>query len=78
MVQLVNIVLPMGLQPPSAPSVLLLALPFRLSPMVGYICICIGQVVVEPLMEQPYQAPTGKHFLASAIVWGLMSAGMDP
>ena len=25
---------------------------------------------VEPLREQPYQAPVRKHFLASAIVWG--------
>ena len=32
------------------------------------ICICIGQVLVEPLREQPYQAPVSKCFLASAIV----------
>ena len=34
------------------------------------ICIYIGQVLVESLREQPYQAPVSKHFLVSAIVWG--------
>lgn len=35
------------------------------------ICICIGQVLEEPLREQPYQALASKYFLASAIVWGV-------
>jgi hypothetical protein len=26
------------------------------------ICICIDQVLVEPLREQPYQAPVSKCF----------------
>jgi hypothetical protein len=43
------------------------------------ICICLSQVLIEPLRGQPYQAFVGKHFLASAIVSGLVSAaGMDP
>jgi hypothetical protein len=67
------VVLPMGLQFPSAPSV------FSLTPVLGYPCsvrlavsihICIGQVLAEPLREQPYHAPVSKHFLASAIVSG--------
>jgi hypothetical protein len=34
---------------------------------------------VESLSEQPYQVPVSKHFLATAIVSGLVSAdGMDP
>jgi hypothetical protein len=41
-----------------------------LSPMVGCICICTGQVLLEPLREQLYQAPVSKCFLASAILWG--------
>jgi hypothetical protein len=39
-----------------------------ISPIVGCICICIDQVLVEPLWEQPYQAPVNKCFLASAIM----------
>jgi hypothetical protein len=39
--------------------------------MVGCrICICLGQVLAEPLREQPYQAPVSKCFLSSAIVSG--------
>ena len=34
------------------------------------ICICIGQMLVEPLRKQPYQTPVSKHFLVSAIVSG--------
>jgi len=34
------------------------------------ICICISQVLAEPLRGQLYQAPISKHFLASAIVSG--------
>jgi hypothetical protein len=83
MVQLVDIVvLPMGLQSPSAPSVLLLTLPLG-SPgsvrlLAVSICICIGKVLADPLMGQLYQAPVSKLFLASAICLGLLSAnGMD-
>ena len=71
-VQLVNIVLPMRLQFPSYPSVLPLAFPLWSPGSVRWldvsICICISQVLVETLREQPYQAPISKQFLASAIV----------
>ena len=66
------VVLPMGLQTPSALSVL------SLTPPLGTLCsvlwlatsihICIGQALAEPLRGQLYQAPVSKHFLASAIV----------
>jgi hypothetical protein len=36
------------------------------------ICICIGQALAQPLREQLYQAPVGKHFLASAKVSSLV------
>jgi hypothetical protein len=41
-----------------------------LSLMVGCICIYIGQVLLEPLSEQPYQTPVSKHFLAAARLMG--------
>jgi hypothetical protein len=73
-VQLVDIVLPLGLPSPSALSVLPLTLPLR-SPgsvqrLAVSICICIGQVMVEPLRGQPHQAPVSKRFLISAIMSG--------
>jgi hypothetical protein len=72
---LVHIVVPsMGLQTPSAPSVLSLA------PPLGTLCSvqklaeslhpCICQALVEPLRRQLYQAPVSKHLLASTIVSG--------
>ena len=75
MVRLVDIiVLPMGLRFPSAPSVLPLTLPLGSAGSVRWlavsICVCISQVLVESLREQPYQAPVGKRFLASEIVSG--------
>jgi hypothetical protein len=76
---LVDIVLLMGLQSPSAPSVLPLALPLGSLGSAQWLavssCICIGQVLVEPLREQPYQAPVSKCFLASAIVSRFVTAG---
>jgi hypothetical protein len=58
-VWLVDIVHPMGLQTKSVPSVLPLALPpgspgsvWRLA---GSICMCLSQVLAEPLRGQPYQ-----------------------
>ena len=63
-----------GLQSPSAPSDLPLAFPLESLGSVGWlavsICISIGQVLVESLREQPYQARVSKHFLALAIVSG--------
>ena len=75
MVWLVEIVLPMWLQSPSALSVLPLALPLGPKGSVQHlavnICICICQVLPAPLREQLYQAPVNKRFLASAMVSGL-------
>ena len=74
-VWLVNIVvLPMGLQTPSAPSVL------PPTPSLGSLCsvrylaagipICIGQTLAGPLRGLLYQALVSKLFLASAMVSG--------
>ena len=41
------------------------------------ICICISQVLVEPLTEQPYQSLVSEHFLASAIVSGFCVCRLD-
>jgi hypothetical protein len=83
LVQLVDIVLPMGLQSLLATSVLPLALQLGSQGsrqwLAMNVCICIGQELVETLKEQPYRTLDSKCFLASAIVWGLVSAnGMDP
>ena len=63
---------PMGLQVPSAPSVLFLA------PPLGTLCsvqwktesnhLCISQALSEPLRRQLYEAPVSKHLLASTVV----------
>ena len=68
----VIVVLPMGLQSPSAPSAFSLTPPLE-SPcsvqwLAASICICIGQALAEPLRKQLYQAPDSKHFVAPAIV----------
>jgi hypothetical protein len=65
------VVLPIGLQIPSAPSVL------TLTSLIGSLCsdqwlavstcICISQALAQPLRELPYQAPVSKHSLASAM-----------
>jgi hypothetical protein len=71
-VRLVDIVvLPMGLQPPSAPLVLPLQFSTRspgFSPMIGCIFICVSQVLAEPLRGKLYQASVSKHFLASSAI----------
>jgi len=69
-----TVVLPKGLQSPSAPTV------HSLAPLLGSPCsvqwlavsihICICQALAESLRRQLYQAPTSKHFLASAVVPG--------
>jgi len=69
-----TVVLPVGLQIPSAPSVI------SLTPPLGSLCsvqwlavslqLCISQALAEPLRRQLYQAPEVMHFLASAIVSG--------
>jgi hypothetical protein len=63
-----------GLQTPSAPSVLSLA------PSLGTLCsvqlmavsihLCVFQALEEPLRGQIYQVPVSKHSLASTIVSG--------
>jgi hypothetical protein len=64
----------MGLQTPSAPSIL------SLPPPLGTLCsvqwlsesihLCMCKVLAEPLRRQLYQAPVSKHWLASTIVSG--------
>jgi hypothetical protein len=80
-VKLVDIVFPMGLQSPSAPLVLALALPLGSLGSVQWlavsICLCISQVLAEPLREHPYQAPVSKCFLASTIVSGFGTCRWD-
>jgi hypothetical protein len=73
-VWLVNIVLLMRLQAPSAPSFLSLIPPLgtpMLSPLFGasiYLSIC--QALVEPLRKHPFLVPVSKHLLASTVVPG--------
>ena len=68
----VIVVLPMELQIPSAPSVLISSIGVpRLSSMDGseymlYIC----QALSEHLRRQLYQAPVNKHLLTSTVVSG--------
>ena len=62
------VVLFMGLQTPSASSVLALTPPLGFLPSVH--CICIGQALEDPLSRELYQAPVSKHFSASAILSG--------
>jgi hypothetical protein len=82
-VQLVDIVLRMGLQFPSTPSVFPLAFSIGAPGSVWWLAvsiyICIGKVLVEPLREQPYYALISKRFLASTIVSEFVSEDeMDP
>jgi hypothetical protein len=64
----------MGLQTPSAPSVLSLAPPLGTLWLVQWLAesihLCICQAKAEPLRRQLYQAPVSKHFLISTIVSG--------
>ena len=88
MVWIVDIVLSMGLQLSSAPSVLPLEVLPSALPLWSLgsgqwfavsICICIGQVLVVHLRKQPYHPLVSRNILASAIVWGLVSVdGMNP
>jgi len=68
------VVFPMGLQTSSDPSVLSLTPPwgtlFSVQWLAVSICLCICQVLAEPLRRQLYQAPDSKHFLASTTVTG--------
>ena len=68
------VVLPMRLQTSSVPSVLSLTPPLGTMHTVQWfvesICLCICEVLAEPLRRQPYQAPVSKHFLAFSTVLG--------
>ena len=81
MVKLVDIVLPIGLRSPSAPSVLPLSPPLGTLGSVQWlamsICICIGHVLAERPRSQICQDPVSKHLLASAIVWEIGDCKWD-
>jgi hypothetical protein len=63
------VVLSMGLQSPSAPSVLALILPLGIQGSVLWlavsICICLSKMLAEPLTGQIYLAPVCKYFCIS-------------
>jgi len=69
----VDIVVLMGLQTPTAPSVLTspLRTQFSVQCLADSICFCICQVLAEPLRRQLYQAPVSMHFLTSTILSGI-------
>ena len=68
------VLLPMGLQTPSSPSVpsltLLLGAPHSVQWLAANIRLCICKALARLLRRQPYQAPVTMHFLASTIVSG--------
>ena len=68
------VVLPMGSQTPSAPTVLALTSPLVFQHSVQCsavnISICIDSALVETLRGLLYQAPVSKYFLATVIVSG--------
>ena len=67
-----TVVLPMGMQIPSVPTVIALTSPLESLGSVQYLAagipICIGQTLAEFLIKQLYQDPGNKHFLALTIV----------
>jgi hypothetical protein len=73
-VWLVDVVLPMGLQTPSTPSVLsltpLLETMCSVQWLAVSICLCIYKALARPLKRQPYQAAFSMQFLASTILSG--------
>ena len=68
--------LPMGLQFPSAPSILPLTLPYWSPTSVQWlavnICICLSQLLVEPLRGQPCQSSVYTHNIASVLCQDLV------
>jgi hypothetical protein len=80
-VWLVDIVLPMGLQTPSIPLVLLPAPPLGSPSSVGWLApsihIWVGEVLGEPPKEQPCQVPVSKRLLATATVSGVVVCRQD-
>jgi len=83
---LVGIVVLMGLQIPSATSILSLipsmGTPFSVQWLAASIRLCICYALAEPLRRNPYQAPVNMHFWASAILSGFGGCmyiyGLDP
>ena len=75
------VVLPMGLQSRSTPSVLslnpLLGIPCSVQWMAVSIHLCICKALAGHLKRQPYQAPFSMHFLASTIVSGFCNCIWD-
>jgi hypothetical protein len=71
-VWMVDVVLPMRLQTPSAPSVLpltpLLGTPCSVQRLAWNICLCICRALAEHLRRQLYQVPVSMHFIVSTIV----------
>jgi len=71
---LVDIVVLMGLQTPSPPSILSLTppmeTPFSVQCLAASIHLCICQDLAKPLRRQLYQGPDSKHSLALAILSG--------
>jgi len=71
---LVAIIVLMGLQTPSALSILSLTPPmgtlFSVQWLVVSVHFCICHALAEPLRRQLYQLPVSMHFLASAILSG--------
>jgi len=69
------VVLPIGLQTPSTPTVVTLTSPLgslrSVQCLAVYISISFGPALAEPLRCELYQAPLCKHFLASAILSGI-------
>ena len=81
-VWLVNIVvLPMGLQTPSAPSALPLSPPLgtrcSLQRLAASICLCICKALAASLRRQPCQVPFSMHFLGSTIASGFGNCVWD-
>lgn len=72
----------MGLQFPSAPSILSLTFPLEFPDsgqwLAVSICISLSRVLAEPPRGQPCQAPIYKHILASAIVSWCLHIGWTP
>jgi len=68
----IGIAVLMGLQAPSAPSILSLTppmgTPFSVQWLATSIHFCICHALAEPLRRQLYQAPVSMHFLASSIL----------
>jgi hypothetical protein len=78
-----DFVLPMELQSPSAPPVLLPALPLGSLSSVSWLALsihlCFGEWLVKPPKEQPHQIPVSKLLLAMLTVSSLVSTDMmDP